>query len=117
VEATAKKAAFLRAAVRETGANTSVAAQRIEAHSETMRGRADIVSARALAPLAALLPLAAPYLRAGGVMLLLKGQDHVQEIEAAAQSFAFDVLDYQSVTDSGGRVLAIRNLRPKRPRQ
>jgi hypothetical protein len=49
-------------------------------------------------------------------MLFPKGQDYVQEVEAAAQSFDFDVVEYKSATDSGGRVLAIGNLRPKRPR-
>jgi 16S rRNA (guanine527-N7)-methyltransferase len=115
VESNFKKAAFLRAAIRETGANADVAAERIEVHGTKMAGRADIVSARALAPLKDLLKLAAPYLRLDSVMLLPKGQDFVQEVEAAAQSFAFDVVDYQSATDSGGRVLVLRHLRPKRP--
>ncbi len=116
VESNAKKAAFLRAAIRETGANAEVAAERIEGHAAKMAGRADIVSARALAPLPELLRLAAPYLHEGSVMLFLKGRDFVREIEAASQSFGFDVVDYQSATDSGGRVLVIRHLRPKRPR-
>jgi len=46
-------------------------------------------------------------------MLFLKGKEHVQEREAAAQSWSFDVVDFLSATDSGGRVLAIRNLSPK----
>jgi 16S rRNA (guanine527-N7)-methyltransferase len=116
VESNQKKAAFLRAAIRETGANASVAAERIEAHAETMRGRADIVSARALAALPKLLELAAPYLHPEGLMLFPKGQDYVQEVAAAAQRFDFDVVEYRSATESGGRVLAIGHLRPKRPR-
>jgi len=115
VESNQKKAAFLRAAIRETGANASVAAERVEAHAETMRGRADVVSARALAALPKLLELAAPYLHPGSLMLFPKGQDYVQEVAAAAQSFDFDVVEYASATESGGRVLAISHLRPKRP--
>ena len=46
-------------------------------------------------------------------MLFLKGKEHVQEREAACQSFDFDVIDYVSATDSVGRVLAIRNVSPK----
>jgi len=113
VESNGKKAAFLRTAIRETGAHASVAAERIETHAGRMRGQADIVSARALAPLAELLKLGAPYLAGEGVMLLLKGQDAVQEIDAASQSFAFDVVASPSATDSSGCVLAIRNVRPK----
>jgi 16S rRNA (guanine527-N7)-methyltransferase len=113
VESNAKKAAFLRAAIRETGAKATVAAERIEAHAPKMAGRADVVSARALAPLSVLLGLAAPYAHKDAVMLFLKGKEHVQELDAASQSWAFDVVDYASATDSGGRVLAIRNLSPK----
>ncbi|MGH6922297.1 MAG: 16S rRNA (guanine(527)-N(7))-methyltransferase RsmG [Propylenella sp.] len=114
IEANGKKAAFLRAAIRETGANASVVAERIEAHPKIPP--ADVVSARALAPLSELFRLGAPYLGEGAVMLLLKGQDFVHELNAASKSWDFDVLDFPSVTDPGGRVLAIRNLRPRGPR-
>jgi 16S rRNA (guanine527-N7)-methyltransferase len=114
IEANGKKAAFLRAAIRETGANASVVAERIEAHPKIPP--ADVVSARALAALAELLRLGAPYLGEEGVMLLLKGQDFVQELKAASKSWDFDVLDFPSVTNPGGRVIAIRNLRPRGPR-
>jgi len=113
VEANAKKAAFLRAAIREIGVNATVAAERIEAHALKVRGQADVISARALAPLPALLGLAQPYLHAESLLLLLKGQDFVQEIAAASKSWDFDVVDSPSATDAGGRVLAIRRLRPK----
>ena len=113
VESNAKKAAFLRAAIRETGANATVIAERIEVHAQKMAGRADVISARALAPLPALLGLAAPYAHAESVMLFLKGREYVQELDAVSQSWAFDVVDYASATDSGGRVLAIRNLSQK----
>jgi 16S rRNA (guanine527-N7)-methyltransferase len=115
VESNNKKAAFLRAAIRESGSNATVAAERIEAHAPKMAGSADIVSARALAPLPKLLALAAPYLHAESAMICPKGQDYVQEIGAASQSFDFDVVDYESATDSGGRVLILSHLRPKRP--
>ena len=116
VESTQKKAAFLRAAIRETGVNATVAAERIEQHGPRMRGKADVVSARALAPLPRLCTLAAPYLHQGSVMLLLKGQDFVQEIAEASKAWDFDVIDSPSATDPGGRVLAIRGLSPKVPR-
>jgi 16S rRNA (guanine527-N7)-methyltransferase len=113
VESNAKKAAFLRAAIRATGANASVAMERIQSHAPKMAGRADVISARALAPLPELLALAAPYAHVGTVMLFLKGREYLREVEAASESFQFDVVDYASATDSGGRVLAIRNLSPK----
>lgn len=117
VESNGKKAAFLRAAIRETGANASVAAERIERHAEKFGRRADVVSARALAPLAELLGLAEPYAHEETLMLFLKGKEYVQELSVASQSWDFDVVDYPSATDSSGRVLAIRNLRPKGARR
>jgi 16S rRNA (guanine527-N7)-methyltransferase len=113
VESNAKKVAFLRAAIRTTGANASVANERIEAHAAKMAGQADVISARALAPLSDLLELASHYAHKDTLMLFPKGKEHVQERLAASQSFDFDVVDYPSATDSGGRVLAIRNVSPK----
>lgn len=113
VESNAKKAAFLRTAIRETGVNAKVAAERIESHAQTMPGGADVVSARGLAPLPKLCSLAAPYMHANSVLLLLKGQDFAQELHEASKSWNLDVLDSPSVTDPAGRVLAIRNLSPK----
>lgn len=113
VESNTKKAAFLRAAIRETGAAASVAHARIEAHAARFGATADVVSARALAPLPELLALALPYAGAGTLLLFPKGEDYAQEIAAAGHDFAFDVVESASATDSGGRVLAIRNLRPK----
>jgi len=113
VESTAKKAAFLRAAIRETGANASVAAERIESHAKEFGRRADVVSARALAPLQELFALSEPYAHKDTVMLFPKGKEHVQEIEAASHRWSFDVIDFKSATDSNGRILAIRNLREK----
>jgi 16S rRNA (guanine527-N7)-methyltransferase len=115
VESNRKKAAFLQAAIRDTRANASVAAERIEAHGPKMAKRADVVSARALASLPSLCGLAEPYLHADSVVLMLKGRDFVREIDAAAKSWEFDVVSYPSATDSGGRVLALRNLHRRAP--
>jgi 16S rRNA (guanine527-N7)-methyltransferase len=113
VESNLKKAAFLRAAIRESGANASVAAERIEEHGPKMAGQADVVSARALAPLPALCALAQPYLREGSVLLLLKGQDFVHEHEAASKAWDYDMVNNSSVTNPAGLVVAMRKLRRK----
>ena len=113
IEANLKKAAFLRAAIRETGANATVAAVRIEDFAASASRSADVVTARALAPLAELCRLAAPILNENGMLLLLKGRDFVREIEEAGRDWSFDVVCTPSVTDSAGRVLSIRNLRRK----
>lgn len=113
VESNHKKAAFLRTAARELAANVQVAAERIEAHGPKVAGRADIVSVRALAPLPMLCGLAAPYLHPESTILALKGQDFQRELDEASLSWNFDVISFQSETDSAGRILAIRHLSPK----
>jgi len=113
VEANGKKAAFLRAAIRETGAGASVAAKRIESQGKEFGRRADVISARALAALPELLALAEPYVHSDTLMLFPKGKEHVQEIEAASEKWSFDVIVFESATDSSGRILAISNLREK----
>lgn len=114
VEANQKKAAFLRVAVREAGANASVVAQRAEQHGPTMAGQADVVSARALAGLHELCTLAFPYLHDASVLLLLKGRDFVHEQKTAAKSWTWDLEVLRSITDDSGRIVQIRKLRPRR---
>ncbi len=113
VESNGKKAAFLRAAIRATGANAEVAAERIEEHGARMAGQADVVSARALAPLKNLCALAAPYLHQGGALLLLKGQDFVSEHREALTIYDYSCERFPSLTDPEGSVVAIRDLTRK----
>ena len=113
VESNGKKAAFLRAAIRATGANAEVAAERIEEHAAKMAGQADVVSARALAPLKALCGLAAPYLHEQSLLLLLKGQDFVREHTEALTIYDYSWERFPSLTDPEGSVVAIRDLTRK----
>ena len=80
VEADRRKAAFLQEAQRVTGANVAVHCARIE---QVGLAPAGLVTARALAPLPALLTLAAPLLAPGGVALFPKGARAAAEIAAA----------------------------------
>jgi 16S rRNA (guanine527-N7)-methyltransferase len=89
LEATAKKAAFLSAAVEALGlAGTRVLAGRAEelAHDPGLRGAFDLVVARAVAPLPALLELTLPFARVGGRVASPKGSRAAQEIAAASNA-------------------------------
>jgi 16S rRNA (guanine527-N7)-methyltransferase len=83
VESDRRKAQFLREAARATEAPVVVHAMRIE----QLKLRADVVTARALAPLPRLLELAAPVLAPHGLCLFLKGQSALDELTAARQSW------------------------------
>ncbi|HYA06888.1 MAG TPA: 16S rRNA (guanine(527)-N(7))-methyltransferase RsmG, partial [Xanthobacteraceae bacterium] len=73
VESNAKKAAFLREATRITGAPAVVHAERIADFVQHAPSSIDVVTARAVAPLAKLLAEASPLLKTEAVGLFLKG--------------------------------------------
>jgi len=113
VESDARKAAFLIEAVRETGAAAKVHTARVE----TMAGRlpaADVVTARALAPLSTLLALAYPLLAPGGMGLFLKGAKAEAEIEAARRDWRFQLDRRPSRSDPDGTVLTVIDIAPAR---
>ena len=107
VESDARKAAFLREAVRITGAPAKVHDKRVESVAERFAGDVEIVTARALAPLARLLELAAPLLSGGARGVFLKGQDVDNELTQAAKSWNISAETFPSRTDARGRILII----------
>ena len=113
IESNRKKAAFLRAAIRATGAPARVFADRIEDFETAQIDPVEVISARALAPFADLCRLAFPLMRPETRLILLKGQDFVHEEQVAAKSWSYDLLTLPSVTDQSGRIITVTNLRPK----
>lgn len=106
VESNQKKAAFLREAVRLTGAPAKVHAGRIEEFVTS--DRVDVVTARALAPLKNVLALAEPLLKTGAVGLFLKGQDVEAELTEASKYWTIAATLVPSKTSQAGRVVVIR---------
>jgi 16S rRNA (guanine527-N7)-methyltransferase len=79
IESVARKCAFIRAAADAAGlTNVEVVADRAESWSAGL-GTRDLVTARALAPLAVLAEYAAPLLREGGVLVAWKGRRDAEE--------------------------------------
>lgn len=111
VEPIAKKAAFLRTAIRELGLNAEVLTMRAEQIDS--RETFDCVTSRALAALDVLLGLAAPHLKPAGRLLLHKGRNYRQEFDAAAALYDFDVLVHTSGSGADGVILEMSNLRVK----
>lgn len=85
LDATAKKAGFLRSSAHELGIDVTVHTGRAEelARRPELAGGFDVVTARAVAPLERLIGWAAPYLRHGGVLCAIKGERWSAELEAA----------------------------------
>lgn len=107
-ESTGKKAKFLKAAAARLDLSIEVCNERIEAR---LRPAADIVTARALAPLDKLLPYAQQFASRQTVCLFLKGQSVVSELTAIRKSWRMKALQHPSLSDPSGVVLEIRELR------
>lgn len=94
VESSAQKCGYLvRAAAASAAARVVVVRSRAEAWEGGL-GRADVVTARALAPLPVLVEYAAPLLRVGGTLVAWKGR--VEEGERAAAARAADQLGLEA---------------------
>lgn len=107
VESDARKCAFLREAARLTGTQVTVINQRIE---QVAPLQADVVVARALAPLVKLLAWAAPHLAPGGQCLFLKGRGAEDELTATAKEWKITADRVLSLTDPAGIVLQLREV-------
>ena len=107
VESNGKKAAFLREAVRVTGAPAIVHQARIEQMETKLDQPIEVVTARALAPLSDLLGLAEPWLKTGAQALLLKGQDVVAELTEASKYWSIKAVLVPSKTDVNARIVKV----------
>ena len=112
VESNHKKCAFLGEVARTAKAPVDIHPMRIEQFAENAQSlRADVVSARALAPLPRLLELAEPFLRDETRGLFLKGRKTDAEIKPAEARWSFDYASHPSLTAEGARIVEIANLR------
>lgn len=104
VENDQRKCAFLRTAIRETGAQAEVVRGRIEEISPLT---ADVVSARALADLKTLIGFADRHLVADGTALFHKGVSWKKELADAQTAWKFCYRVAKSETGTGPVILKI----------
>lgn len=116
VESVGKKAAFLRQAVSHIGVPAVVYNVRIEDFVKNFVIQADVVTARALAPLDRLLALAEPLLKKPTLGLFPKGQDIEVELTAASKCWNIEADLVPSKTSPQSRIVVLRGLR-RRPRK
>jgi 16S rRNA (guanine527-N7)-methyltransferase len=101
VERNAKKAAFLREAIRVTESPGMVHLAEIGDNVDRITGPVDCVTARALAPLHQLIGFAEPLVRNGAKALFPKGQDVEAELTEAAKYWNIQPQLHQSRTGDG----------------
>jgi 16S rRNA (guanine527-N7)-methyltransferase len=114
IESNKKKAAFLREAVRVTGAPAVVHAERVADFARGFHDSLDVVTARAVAPLPELLSIAYPLLKSGAQGLFAKGQDVEAELTQATKCWSIQASLVPSRTDPKSRIVVIREAKPKR---
>ena len=107
IESDQRKAAFLRTVSRETKTPFKVIAQRIE---DVPAMNCNVVSARALAPLADLLEYAEPHLVPNGKALFMKGGSWRNEVRDAQKTWRFTCDAHTSMTNPDAAVLEIGGL-------
>jgi 16S rRNA (guanine527-N7)-methyltransferase len=107
VEADTRKSAFLREAARITGAKVTIRPCRIQA---VPAHPADIVTARACAPLDRLLDLAEPFLAPGTICLFPKGERFAEELTLARKGWTMSLSVEQSLSDRRGVILRLQQV-------
>lgn len=108
IESDQRKATFLRTCLRQLDIEGTVLTDRIE-QSDALG--ANVISARALAPLPKLLGYVARHIAPGGLAILPKGQSSEQEVAEARKTWSFDVAAHPSMTDPAARVLMIERIK------
>jgi 16S rRNA (guanine527-N7)-methyltransferase len=108
VESDRKKATFLREAARAAEVAPIIHAARIEA---IQAFPADIITARALAPMSQIVAWSAKFWSQDTVGLFLKGQDIDSELTPPGDFETMEIRQHQSSSDPKGRILELRRRR------
>lgn len=114
IESDARKCAFLLEAARVTGARVKVHRSRAE---ELAAWAADVLTARALAPLPRLLELSEGFIDpARTVCLFLKGREAEQELTDSAKHWNMRIERFASLSDPSGSILRLSGVQRSRDR-
>ncbi len=107
VESDQRKCLFMREVSRETSTPITVHNQRIE---KIDAFPAEVISARALAPVEKLLEYAEPFSHPKTEFCFLKGQDVDAELTKAAKCWNMSVNKHQSLTSKDGCILTLEDV-------
>jgi 16S rRNA (guanine527-N7)-methyltransferase len=105
VEANQRKCAFLQNVIRETSASAIVHCGRLEKILPALDEQIDAVSARALAPLEALLGHAAKFIDQGAVGVFSKGKHFEAELTESLTGGKYLITTIESKTCAAGRLV------------
>jgi 16S rRNA (guanine527-N7)-methyltransferase len=115
IERNAKKAAFLREALRITNSPGMVYLADIGDSVDRISGTVDCVTARAVAPLHQLIGFAEPLVRRGARALFLKGQDVEAELTEATKYWNIKPHLHSSRTGGHGWIVELDQIERRNP--
>src|SRR5437879_6759278 len=115
IERNAKKAAFLREALRVTSAAGTVHLADIGDSVDRIAGPIDCVTARALPPLHQLIGFAEPVMRKGAKALFLKGQDVEAELTDATKYWNIQPKLHSSRSGGQGWIVELDHIERRNP--
>lgn len=107
IESDKRKSAFLLTAAQTLDLDLTLLAERAE--MVPPQG-ADVVTARALAPLPQLLSLVQRHLSVTGVAILPKGKNHATELADARREWQFEQVAIESLTDHLAKILILKEI-------
>ena len=110
VESDGKKCAFLNKVIEECSLKAHVHNERIE---QMEKFGADVITARALAPLDKLIKYALPFFKPETRCLFMKGVKAREELDAALKKYRFRVEKIQSVSSDEGAILLLSEVKKK----
>jgi 16S rRNA (guanine527-N7)-methyltransferase len=115
VERNAKKAAFLREAIRITASPGIVHLADIGDNVDRITGAVDCVTARAMAPLHQLIGFAEPLVKQGAKALFPKGQDVESELTEATKYWNIKPHLHSSRTGGHGWIVELDHIERRNP--
>lgn len=110
IESDGKKCAFLNKIIEACGLQAEVHNERIE---QMEPFSADVITARALAPLDLLLKYARPFFKSETRCLFMKGMKADEELKSALKKFRFQVQKINSITSDEGKILLLSEVAKK----
>jgi 16S rRNA (guanine527-N7)-methyltransferase len=115
IERNAKKAAFLREALRLTESQGIVHLADIGDSVDRIAGPVDCVTARAVAPLHQLIGFAEPFVKRGAKALFLKGQDVESELTESTKYWNITPRLHSSRTGGQGWIVELDHIERRNP--
>lgn len=114
IESDQRKSAFLREVARSVDNPVHILSTRIETNA-TSQGLdvADVISARALAPLERLFRLSVPFCHPATVCVFPKGRSAADEIRDARTYWQFETELFASQTDDEGQIVVATGVRAR----